>query len=395
MKKLITLIFAGIFILCSFSVSAANNDIKVNVNNSPVTYDSPPVIVNDRTMVPIRQTAEALGANVKWDDSTKTATVTLSNRVVKLTQDNPYIYINDIRLLMDAPTTNINSRIHIPVRHLAEALDAAVLWDKNFRTVEVITDRQYIQIDGKYVVLGDPISIAEHQFGKPSRIDKGIDRFDWYVYNSDYSKFMMLGVLDGKIISIYTAFSDFILNGKIKYGDKLTSNAESTAYTLYSDSLDDFKIYGVWIGERYSTSEVLKNDFFNARVLTEKQLIDVINAFRQRNNLSILSEDIIATYTCRKHSQDMADNNYFNHINLSEQSPWDRYDSAGGKYYACTENIAAESYTCQDIFDTWLNLEAERENLSHTQATFIGCGIGYSHNSDHQFYTTKMFSYIK
>lgn len=34
------------------------------------------MIVNSRTMLPIRFVAEALGANVSWDDTTQTVTIT-------------------------------------------------------------------------------------------------------------------------------------------------------------------------------------------------------------------------------------------------------------------------------------------------------------------------------
>lgn len=41
-----------------------------------ITLDSPPYVYNDRTMVPVRAVAEALGASVEWDGDTKTVTIT-------------------------------------------------------------------------------------------------------------------------------------------------------------------------------------------------------------------------------------------------------------------------------------------------------------------------------
>ena len=141
--------------------------------------------------------------------------------------------------------------------------------------------------------------------------------------------------------------------------------------------------------------EVLRNNFFNARVVAEKQMIDVINAFRNFNGLSLLREDIVATASCRKHAQDMADNNYFSHNNLQNQTPWDRYESIGGKFYACAENITYDASTCQDTFDNLLNNPEQRSNMLHSMATYIGSGMGYNPNSDYMFYTSLLFAYAK
>lgn len=393
MKKI--LVFLLILTLSSITVFASDSDISVFVNDVYVEYDTPPAIFSGRTMVPIRQTAEALGAKVMWNDVTKKATISIAGRVVEMTQDNPYMYINGIRILMDTETTNINGRIYIPVRYLSEALDASVIWDGDNRIVEVITSRDYVTIAGTDIVLGDPVSIMKHTFGKPTRIDSGSDRFEWYVYANDLSKFMMIGVLDGKIISIYTAFSDFTLNGTLKYGDVLATDPITPSYRIYTDSLNGNTIYGVWIGATYSTDRMLINNFTNARATVEQQISDITNAFRFKNNLPILTEDTVLTQVCRNHSQDMANNNYLSHTNSQNQSPWDRYESAGGKYYACTENIAAGAYAPPNAFDAWFNSENYRKNLMHAQATFTGVGIGYNPNSDHDFYTTQMFSYQK
>jgi len=45
------------------------------VNSKAVTLDAPPIIMNDRTMVPIRFVAEALGCKVGWDEITQTVTI--------------------------------------------------------------------------------------------------------------------------------------------------------------------------------------------------------------------------------------------------------------------------------------------------------------------------------
>jgi hypothetical protein len=47
----------------------------MQVNKSPVHMDVSPEITNDRTFLPARWVAEALGAEVEWDDTTKQAII--------------------------------------------------------------------------------------------------------------------------------------------------------------------------------------------------------------------------------------------------------------------------------------------------------------------------------
>lgn len=48
----------------------------INAEKETITSDVAPVILNDRTMLPIRVVAEAIGATVEWDDETKLTTIT-------------------------------------------------------------------------------------------------------------------------------------------------------------------------------------------------------------------------------------------------------------------------------------------------------------------------------
>ena len=45
-----------------------------------VKLDSPPVIVDDRTLVPVRAVSEALGADVDWVEDTNTVIITSDNQ---------------------------------------------------------------------------------------------------------------------------------------------------------------------------------------------------------------------------------------------------------------------------------------------------------------------------
>ena len=57
----------------------------------------------------------------------------------------------------------------------------------------------YININGKKIEIGEPLSSVESKLGKPFRIDKSVYGYDRYVYDSTYTNFIMLGIEDKKL----------------------------------------------------------------------------------------------------------------------------------------------------------------------------------------------------
>lgn len=67
--------------------------INVNVNGAEVKGDTPAILFNERTMVPIRFVSEALGATVSWDDKTNTAIInSTQNSDIAKTEDELKAY---------------------------------------------------------------------------------------------------------------------------------------------------------------------------------------------------------------------------------------------------------------------------------------------------------------
>lgn len=138
MKRIISLLLIAIFMLASLSVSA-ESEIKVILDGEEIRFDQPPVIISDRTMVPVRAIYEALGAEVLWDAPTRTASGTKMGVTVAFTIDEPTVVINYTDKAIDAPATIVNDRTLVPVRALAEGFGVDVQWDASARTV-TLTD---------------------------------------------------------------------------------------------------------------------------------------------------------------------------------------------------------------------------------------------------------------
>jgi len=113
--------------------------VKVKVNDRPIVFDVAPIIGEGRTLVPLRHIFEALGAEVKWDASTRTVTgIKGSDRLTE--NDSKEALVNGETKELDVPATIVNGRTLVPVRSISESLGAEVSWDDNSKTVIIKTN---------------------------------------------------------------------------------------------------------------------------------------------------------------------------------------------------------------------------------------------------------------
>lgn len=103
-------------------------DITVTVNGRELVTDVKPKITDNRTMVPMRAIFEALGAEVSWDDNTKTAVGTKDGINVSITIGDNHIYKNGAAAELDVPSMLVDGRTLVPVRAVSEAFGCKVDW---------------------------------------------------------------------------------------------------------------------------------------------------------------------------------------------------------------------------------------------------------------------------
>lgn len=119
-------------------IQNATDKITVKINGVIQTYDQPPVIMNGRTLVPLRGIFEALGANVSWDGQTQTVTATKGGITIQLKIGSTIAHKNGTVIHLDQSSVLINDRTMVPVRFVSEALGAEVDWDDVIRTVIIV-----------------------------------------------------------------------------------------------------------------------------------------------------------------------------------------------------------------------------------------------------------------
>ena len=103
--------------------------VKVDSTDVVFPDAQPFVDENGRTQVPIRAVSEMLDCKVDWDDTSKTATITKENGdVVKVTLGSDVLTVNNKSSQMDTTAIIKDDRTFIPVRFVAEALGLEVEW---------------------------------------------------------------------------------------------------------------------------------------------------------------------------------------------------------------------------------------------------------------------------
>jgi N-acetylmuramoyl-L-alanine amidase len=114
------------------------SEVKINIDGSElVPEDMPPVIIDGRTMLPMRLIAQKLGCEVLWNEETKQAFVMNDDYTVAFTLGSKKGIKNGTEFTMDVPAMIINDRTMLPVRALANALDINITWDDPTRTVNI------------------------------------------------------------------------------------------------------------------------------------------------------------------------------------------------------------------------------------------------------------------
>lgn len=144
-KKLIFAISAAAVMTASASPVFAADDITVKLDGKNIDFDVAPIIENDRTLVPLRAIFEALGAQVDWDDATKTIISAKEdvNCVLQIDNDNMWVSTTTdqktetVVKTLDVPAKIVEDRTLIPLRAISEAYSCQVDWDGSTRTVTI------------------------------------------------------------------------------------------------------------------------------------------------------------------------------------------------------------------------------------------------------------------
>lgn len=100
-----------------------------------VMLDVPATIIKDRTMLPLRAIMEAYGFDVEWDAESGDIKTKRYSTEITIQPSRGMIFIGKKYRWLDTTPEIVEGRTLVPVRTLAETLGAEVIWDEATRTV--------------------------------------------------------------------------------------------------------------------------------------------------------------------------------------------------------------------------------------------------------------------
>jgi len=275
------------------------------------------------------------------------------------------------------------------------------------------------------IEIGETKEVVENQLGKEKRISRNEYGTDWYTYHNNYQQFVMVSYdKDGKVAGLYTNQDLITSTVGIKkgtpkeqvltvLGEPLTKIQKGFVYyqiqekrdydifhknnsyiTVFYDKHNNDTVTSIQI-----ISEALENqktDFYTPaseelKIGFEYQLFDLTNATRVNHGLSILTWDDHVKETARKHSKDMATNNYFSHTNLEGQSPFDRMLEDAVQFSLAGENLAYGQLSSIFAHEGLMNSKGHRENILQPGYQYLGVGVAFNQES-HPYYTENFYA---
>ncbi|ANU15002.1 hypothetical protein B481_2927 [Planococcus halocryophilus Or1] len=294
---------------------------------------------------------------------------------------------------------------------------------------EAVAKPKLVETDSLFaihnVTLGMRKEEAQEKVGLPLRLMRNEYGTDWHSYHQDFQNYVLLsydqdGIVNGMFTnqdlfsskegitmdstksevrsalgtplkSLQKGNVQYILDTRDEYDVFKTDN---TYTTIFYDIHEEDTVTAVQViheeleklrPEIYAESdEKLKEGY-------EYLLFELTNSARIQRGLPLLKWDSETRTTARKHSADMAENQYFSHTNLAGQSPFDRMKEDGITFYVAGENLAYGQYSSVFAHEGLMNSLGHRENIVKPDFGYLGVGTAF--NEENQpYYTANFFN---
>lgn len=346
-------------------------------------------------------------------------------------------------VLLDVPPRVANGRTLVPLRFVATALNIPIHWDGASRSVLINLDKagaasqSSFSLDLRLVPIGTPANLLEIVWGRPQNRGRDLAGLEWWTYRTGMSRLVRIGIANNKIAAAYATGAGwsygtinnatgpgqaaamlgtnsnatftwqggtftFVCNDNGRHGQMPPAVDGDRVVILYNDEAEN-RVTAVLVMEisvlmtsdplsrtgcdiRYSTRvplpapPILGNNLRQSAELHEaRALFDLVNLERNARNLPPLTWQEAIARVARSHSQDMAENGFFNHQSPTTGAPVDRMLAAGINPCGVAENIAAGYVDAPSTHHAWMNSPGHRRNILEPQVRHFGAGIFQKH----------------
>lgn len=117
------------------AVKLTIDQMSLTVNGKPHELDQAPVIYKDNTLVPVRFVVEAMGGQLTWVDGERKVVIIKDNHLLELWLDNTELIADGRAITAEVPPLLMNERTMVPLRVISESMGWNVTWDEATRSV--------------------------------------------------------------------------------------------------------------------------------------------------------------------------------------------------------------------------------------------------------------------
>lgn len=141
MKRLIAAAMSvGMMFITAVPMAAADAAVSVQLDGETVSFSGQqPVIIDNRTLIPLRGVFEKMGYTISWEPNTKTATLTAEGTTVSVSANSDRFIVNGEVKPLDVPAQIMNGSMMLPLRAIGESAGANVTWNGAAKVVEIDT----------------------------------------------------------------------------------------------------------------------------------------------------------------------------------------------------------------------------------------------------------------
>ncbi|MCL2873844.1 MAG: copper amine oxidase N-terminal domain-containing protein [Defluviitaleaceae bacterium] len=125
-KKALFIILSTFMLITANAVTVLAREVRVLVNGDYL--ETTGIIIEDRTLLPVRAVGEAVGGDVDWNSETRQVTLIHDETTILLTIDDTTAIVNGEAVELDVPAKILNDRTFLPLRFIGDILGFDVDW---------------------------------------------------------------------------------------------------------------------------------------------------------------------------------------------------------------------------------------------------------------------------
>jgi hypothetical protein len=334
-------------------------------------------------------------------------------------------------LQQEAPLKKM-PEVNLPEQGSSEAAE-----DQNAMTTNDETAEHYGGDPTEGIYIGMSLDDVQKSLGEPARKEPSAYGYEWWIYNQDWRQYIQVGVDEEKVVTLYTnapqwGWSHFVPGMPAEEWQKHWDGKEelsfhydlgfytltlsdtdlkerplaidgNTAIQLYIDIHDQNKISGLrlmdfkilllhrpyalkYIGTLPEPPSLSAEEEKQVAEANEKQIFDIVNITRRWHQLSPFQWHEDVAKVAQGHSQDMFENDFFDHVSPYKGDLGNRLEEIPVVYQTAGENIAWNYIDGADAHEGWLNSLGHRKNVMKGEFTHLGVGVV------HKYYTQNFIT---